>query len=418
MRVVRVGSVLSVVLAAVSAVAGGMEFQWPSARAAGMGGACTAMSDPSALFCNPAGVSMLAKPKNAAVGLTLAKLNESLYQGLPPGVGTGTAAEQETAQALIPHVYATLPLPAGAVLGTGIYYPYRMRTEWANPEAFAGRFIASRSEVTAYDFTPVVAKRLGAFGLGAGLVYRSSSIEVTRNLAANVAGTNREIATVETKTDVVRTLGYTAGVLFKPGDAFSLGVSHHSAIDVEYDGVGTLAQILTGDTQLDQLVAASFPFGQDLPVSSSFTFPARTSAGVTFSPSRTWMFALDATRTTWSESGDLQFTYPNSRVLDRTYALEAEDTLDLRGGIRYRFPTGPQLRVGYAVEKSPLTDPAISALMPDADRTTMTAGVGLDWLDVAIGWTTYKQRIVTTSAENFNGNFRANSWTALLTVTK
>ncbi|HYO75906.1 MAG TPA: outer membrane protein transport protein, partial [Thermoanaerobaculia bacterium] len=234
----------------------------------------------------------------------------------------------------------------------------------------------------------------------------------------NVAGSNREIARVDTKTDTTRSLGWTAGVLFQPGTAFSLGLSHHSAIDVDYDGVGKLEQILTGDTQLDQLVAAAFPFNQDLPVSSSFTFPAQTSAGVTFSPSRSWMFALDATQTNWSDSGDVQFLYPNSRVLDRTYALDAENTLDLRGGVRYRFPTGPQLRFGYAVEKSPLTDVAISAFMPDADRTTMTAGVGLDWLDVAIGWTTYKQRIVTTSAEGFNGTLPANSWTALLTVTK
>jgi long-chain fatty acid transport protein len=405
-------------MAAVPLFGGGLEFQWPSARAAGMAGACTAMADPSALFCNPAGLAMLAKPKNAAVGMTATAFNESLYQGLPPGVGTGTAAEQKTPRSFIPHVYATLPLPGGAVLGTGLYTPFRMQTEWSEPDEFAGRFIASRSELSAYDLTTTVSQRLGAFALGGGLVYRSSSIEVTRNLAANVAGSNREIATVDTATDVTRSLGYTAGVLLQAGSAFSIGLSHHSAIDVDYDGVGKLEQILTGDAQLDQLVAAAFPFNQDLPVSSSFTFPAQTSAGLTFSPSRAWLFALDATQTNWSESGDVQFVYPNSRVLDRTYALQAENTLDLRGGVRYRFPTGPQVRFGYAVEKSPLSDESISAFMPDADRTTMTAGLGLDWLDVAIGWTTYKQRIVRTSAEGFNGNFRANSWTALLTVTK
>ena len=37
----------------------------------------------------------------------------------------------------------------------------------------------------------------------------------------------------------------------------------------------------------------------------------------------------------------------------------------------------------------------------------MTAGFGLDWLDVAFGLTTYKQRIVSTSTTGLNGNYRA-----------
>jgi long-chain fatty acid transport protein len=414
----RVGWMIGFVLAAMPAFGGGLEFHWPSARAAGLGGACTAISDPSSLPCNPGALAMLAKPKNAAVGLTATAFNESLYQGLPPGVGTGTAAEQETPRAMIPHLYGTVPLPAGFVLGTGLYTPVRMHTEWAEPEQFSGRFIASSSEMTAYDVPIVAAGRLGAFGIGGGVIWRSSSVDFTRGLAANVAGQSREIANVSTKTDVQRSLGFTAGVLFKAGTTFAAGLSHKTKIETDYSGVGTLQQVLTGDTQLDQLIAAAFPFDQDLPVSSSFTFPSQSNAGLMFSPSKTWLFAVDVTRTGWSESGDLQFVYPNSHVLDTTYALEAEDTIDFRGGARYRFKTGPEVRVGYAVEKSPLTDEAISAFMPDADRTTMTAGFGLDWLDVAIGWTTYKQRIVTTSGAGFNGNFRANSWSALLTVTK
>ncbi len=418
MRIARGGWLLSFALAALPAFGGGLEFHWPSARAAGLGGACTAMADPSSLPCNPGALAMLAKPKNAAAGLTATAFNESLYQGLPPGVGAGTAAEQETPRAMIPHVYGTVPLPMGFVLGTGLYTPVRMHTEWSNPDEFSGRFIASRSELTAYDVPIVAAKRLGAFGIGGGVVWRSSSVEFSRNLTANVAGEDHEIAGVSTKTDVQRSLGFTAGLLFKPGNVFSIGLSHRTKIDTDYSGVGTLVQIPTGDAQLDQLVAAAFPFDQDLPVSSSFTFPSQSSAGVMFSPSKPWLFTVDATRTAWSESGDLQFVYPNSRVLDTTYALDPEDTLDFRGGVRYRFKTGPEVRFGYAVEKSPLPDEAISAFLPDADRTTMTAGFGLDWLDVAIGWTTYKQRVVTTGSAGFNGNYRANSWSALLTVTK
>jgi long-subunit fatty acid transport protein len=86
--------------------------------------------------------------------------------------------------------------------------------------------------------------------------------------------------------------------------------------------------------------------------------------------------------------------------------------------MRLRFPTGPQVRFGYALEKSPQPDITVGAFLPDADRTTLTAGFGLDWLDVAVGYTTYKQRVVQTNIQQFNGNYRAKSWVAMLTVTK
>jgi len=98
--------------------------------------------------------------------------------------------------------------------------------------------------------------------------------------------------------------------------------------------------------------------------------------------------------------------------------MTLQDTWTWRAGGRFRFPTGPEIRVGYALEKSPLTDESVSPFFPDADRTTVTAGFGLDWLDVAFGYTTYKQRIIRTNPDLFNGNYRASSWMAMLTVTK
>ena len=62
-----------------------------------------------------------------------------------------------------------------------------------------------------------------------------------------------------------------------------------------------------------------------------------------------------------------------------------------------------------------LTD---GAFLPDSDRNVLTVGVGLDWLDVAFAWTTYDQRIVSTSAQGLNGNYRASAWTFMMSATK
>jgi long-chain fatty acid transport protein len=399
--------------------AGAFELGWPSARAGGIGGACVAIADPSSLPCNPGALALLAKKKGAAVGLLAGAFNQSLYQGLPPGAGSGTAAEQKTPMSLIPHAYVTLPFIKGMVSGTGIYTPFREQTEWAQPNAFSGRFIATKSKLDALDLTQAFAKPLGKrAGLGIGLTYRSSSISSARRLAANLGGTQREIADVSFDTDTVRSFGWSAGLLLRPSAHFTFGLAHKSAISTTYQGVAKMTQIATGDPQLDALVTASFPFGQALPISTHFRFPSESSGGVTWSPSKPWMFVLETSRTAWSGTGGVAYTAPNAHVLDTTYDLGFRDAWTYRTGARFRFPTGPQLRVGYALEKSPQSDAAVGPFYPDADRTTVTAGFGLDWLDIAVGWSTYKQRIITTSAQQFNGNWRANAWTAMLTITK
>lgn len=398
--------------------ASGFQVPWKGARSGGMGGACVAAIDPTAIACNPGAIALLPKKKGASVGITATAFNESLYQGLPPGVGEGTAAEQETPMSFLPHVYIALPLGASAVLGTGLDTPYRMQTEWSEPDDFAGRFLAKSSELNTYDLTQTVAANLGGIGLGVGVIWRSSDFSVGRNLATVVSGTTREIGSLAVKTDTERAFGWTAGAIVKATKTVTIGISHRSAIETEYNGAGELTQILTGDTQLDQLIAATLPFGQDLPIEATFRFPSQTTAGISFAPSNRWLFAVDATSTSWGRTEPLEFIFPSTRALDTTYDLAWDDTLDIRAGARWKFATGPQVRVGYAIEKSPVPDEAISPFFPDSDRTTLTAGFGLDWLDVAIGWTTYQQRVVTTSADGFNGNFRANSWSAMLTVTK
>jgi long-chain fatty acid transport protein len=400
---------------------GAFEFHWPGARAGGMGGACVAAIDPTAVRCNPGALALLPKKKGAAVGLAATAFNESLYQGLPPGIGAGTASEQKTPLGIVPHAYVTLPFPlmANSVLGLGIDSPYRMHTEWNDPDAFAGRFLASKSEIDSLDLTTELSVPLGkSMGIGGGIVYRSSSLKVDRRVAATSGGTQREFASLSMKTDTERAIGWTAGFLIKAGNTLSLGAAYHSTIKTEYTGAGTLTQIPTGDAQFDQLVRASFQFGEDLPVTTELRFPAQTTFGVAWSPSRAWLFALDMDRNQWNKTGDVDVVFVSEHSLDTSYPLQFETTWAYRAGMRLRFPTGPQVRFGYALEKSPQPDATVGAFLPDADRTTLTAGFGLDWLDVAVGYTTYKQRVVQTNIQQFNGNYRAKSWVAMLTVTK
>jgi long-chain fatty acid transport protein len=415
----RVAVLMAIVLLGVRMRADGLTLLDPNARAAGMGGAYVAQaSDPTAIFYNPGGLALLKKKKGLSAGASFSSTRQSSFQGLPPGVGAGTTAQQESKMATLPYAFATAPVSARIVGGLGAYTSYRARSEWADPAQFSGRYLATESQLEALDVAPTFGIALTPnLGIGGGAIYRRTTLSASRRIGATLAGAITDVASVSMETDTTSSTGWHAGILYRAGDAFALGVTHRSAMSVEFDGAGRLTQILTGNTQLDQLVGATFPFDQDLALASRFDFPAQTTAGIALGTAAV-LFEVDVTRATWTDTVAIPFLFPNNPQLDITYPLALEETTSYRAGVRYKFKTGPQIRAGYAIDNSPQPDQTAGAFMADATRNTVTLGVGLDWLDVAVGWTTFDPRSVTANVDAFNGNYRGNAWTAVLTVTK
>lgn len=407
-------------LVAAPALAAGFDFPTQSAKALAMGGTFVAQAnDPTAIYYNPGGLGLLAKKKGASLGLTTTKLNESLYQGLAPGIGAGTVGEQETSMANVPHVFGTLPFGARIVTGVGVYSPFRMSTEWADPDTFAGRRLAVRSELSSLDIATGAGIALGSsFGIGGSIIFRTSDYGASRRVTILDAGVERDIATLEMKTDTEKSYTWTAGVLHRIGTSFSWGASYRAGKETEYNGVGRMTQILTGDTQLDELVRTQYTFDEDLALASTLTLPAQATFGIAVGSGQPFLLELDVTQTDWKDVQEIAFAFPGNPELDTAYPLQFEDAMTYRAGLSFRFPTGPELRFGYAMEESPQPDETVGAFLPDAARSTISAGVGLDWLNIGLAWTTYEQRIIGTNLDTLNGNYRASAWTVAITATK
>ncbi len=408
--------------AAPAALGAGFELFDQAAKPAGLAGAFVAQAnDPSAVYYNPGGLALLEKKKAVTAGVALGAFNESLYQGLPPGIGTSTTGDQETPLATLPHAFLTLPFGERMVIGMGAFSPFRLHTEWAHAETFAGRLLATKAEIIAYDLAPTLGLKVTPdLGVGVGAIYRSSKIAVSRRLASqNPFGGGRvDVGGLAMDTDYETAFGWSAGVLHRLNPRLSWGLSYRSAITINYLGVGRLTQISTGNAQFDALLRASLPFDQDLALASAVEFPDQATVGVAWSPAKSTLVELDVHRTGWSGMRDLALSFPANPTLDIAYGLDFADSMSYRLGARYKLPTGPQLRVGYAYDETPQPDEAVGAFLPDSKRNVLTVGAGLDWLDVAFAWTTYDQRIVSTSAEGLNGNYRANAWTFMISATK
>lgn len=405
------------------AAGGGFAFDLQGARAAGMAGAFTAQADdPSAIFYNPAGLALTDPEtrKNVAAGAATFQLSEGLFQGLPPGIAAGTNGERENPDAILPHLYLVKAVSPRVVLGLGVYSPFELDVAWRDPGSFAGRTLSLASAIETTDFNPTVSCKLGeSFGLGVGLVWRTAEVELARHLTTTdpSSGDTVNFATQGLDTGSEGEPGWNVGVLHRPSERFSWGLTYRSEIEFEFEGTeSTLTQIATGNDQLDDLLAAAFPFDQDLPANTTLELPDRASLGLALGLGQRSLLEVDVDWTGWSSVRNLDFRLPTEPDLDVPVPLQFDHAFTYRLGFAHRTLPGTEFRLGYAYDESPQPDATVGPFLADADRNVITAGLGRDWLHVAASWVDFEQRIVTDNLQGFNGNHRSNGWTLTVSI--
>lgn len=392
-----------------------------SVRAMGTAGAFTAVADdPSAILYNPGGMPLV-QDRFLTLGAAVQGLQSAQYQGTAPGPGQGTTGEQETPQlGVVPHAYLLLPFGQRARFGLGLDSPFGFKNSWRGPFSFAGRYSALESQLRTLDLDGSFAYRFGSgFGIGAGVVFRLSDLSLNRHVQGTnpFTGATLDVASLQAGTDRDYGWGWNVGVLDRVGDRFAWGLSYRSAIDVQYNGALVLTQIPTGDPQLDQLNAATLPFGKNLPLTAEIRFPDSVTLGlaVGFSSSLTWM--LDVSRTGWSKFDGLTFNSTSDPTLS-TVAQEAyKDSFSYRTGLRFTTDGGSQWRLGAALEQNPQPDSSTGPFLADADHYVYAFGWGLDWLDISLQWHQYAERSTVTNFDNVNGRYRRNAWMVAVSAT-
>jgi len=409
--------------AAATGPAGGAGFTAPDPgiKAMGMAGAFAAQADdPTAAFYNPGGLALFKKGKLTA-GAAGEYLNEAQFQGTAPGIGQGNAGQQEAGLTFHPHVFAVKPLGEKLKLSLAAYTPFSFKNEWDAPDTFAGRFLATSSQLQTYDLNANVSWKIApGLGFGAGAIYRSAKLSMGRRLSGfnPNAGEFQDVGSFAIDTDWDTGIGWDAGFLNKIGERFAWGVTYRSPIDVDFAGAGRLTQISTGDAQIDALNRASLPYDTNLPVGASISFPDTATLGVGFAPSPKLWVETDVTRTGWSRFEGLAVIFPFNPSFSRTVQGAWDDTLSYRLGARLKMGKGMVLRFGYAYEDSPQPDASVGPFLADAKRSIVSAGFGRDWLDIGFQFIAPESRTTLTNADSLNGTYKGNTYLLGISVTK
>lgn len=365
---------LTLVLGSRPGYAAGFSIYEQGGRGMGFAGAFTAVADdPSAIFHNPAGIAFL-KGKQIYFGATLVHPSSD-FVGADPRPGSGIRETGDVSIIPVPNFYYTHQFSERLVFGAGLSAPFGLKTAWANPDTFTGRYISIEAELRSFSINPTVAYKLAdRLSIAAGLDIRLSSVKLRRRVPATnpVTRTVVDVAETTLESNTNSGLGFDVGILAKPSDSLSLGASYRHKVQVSYDGTAAFSQIPTGIAPFDAAVAAGLPQGKT-PITTAIEFPSIASAGFSYDWTR-WRVAADVVFFQWSTFDRLEIRFAEFPRLGQSIVEAYDDSWQFRTGIERRLGETWAVRAGYFYDQTPSPAASVSPLLPDASRNGFSLG--------------------------------------------
>jgi long-chain fatty acid transport protein len=355
-------------LAATSgAQASGFQVGLTGAKNVGMGGAGTGLYlDQASQFFNPGAFAFA--PTGFQVGGNIAIPRISFRPG---DADQGQRTLQNTNVFPFSGFVGFGPKEGKWRLGLGVYTPFGSELHYA--QGWEGRYSLTDINLRSVTAQATVAYAITPqFSIGGGLTALVlGDVDLQRDIPVQAQGsTSPAHAQLTGKAD--HKLGYNLGVMFKPSDKLSVGISYRSAVD---------AHISEGDVKITGLpgsAASNFTatkFEATLPLPDVYSF------GIGVSPSEKLLLAFDANLVGWSRYQSLDFKYSGGVLGGPTTTSSSskrqyQDALAFRLGGQYKVTDHFTVRAGTFYDFSAVRDGFVTPETPDADRVGFTAGLG------------------------------------------
>jgi long-chain fatty acid transport protein len=347
-------------------------------RQAGMAGTMVAVGDdPSTLFWNPAGMAFQTdEGVQVMFGVTLI-WPEQTFTGSSPYPGDGYTAEQVSQTFFPPHFFLGIPINDRLELSFAAYTPYGLGTEW--DDDFLGNSIAHKTDLMVFDFGVSMAYKLtDNFAFGIGIDYMVATIELTQNIGLINPYNQRltDVAQADLKGDGINSdWAWNAGILWKIGSGFSIGASYRSDFTINGDGNAAFTQMPTGYTDFDALLGMFFPFGDEVPIEATISFPDFWNVGLAWQNEK-WTISGQYGVQGWSVYEELPIIFPENPEFSSVREENWDDAPQWRIGVEFRANQHWDLRLGYLEDETPQPAEAMSPLLGDGDRESYMGGLG------------------------------------------
>jgi long-chain fatty acid transport protein len=376
------------------------------AEANGMANIFVAQADsPSAVQYNPAGLTQL-KGDYVRIGYAC-ETPRNFHTDL-----SGNESQAQVDTFLIPNLYLVNNFGfENWKFGLGVSSPYGLGTDWAD-DSFAS-FQTTESSLQFLQINPTVAYKCNDIvSVGLGIDYVMSEVSSHKRIADGAGGD------FHLKGDDDG-WGYNLGLLVRPSEKHSMGVSYRSKVDFTYTGTISMTNMSNG------IYAAFFPDTYTTGMESRLTLPQTLTAGYAFRPDEKWTIETDCVWTDWScvQEDFVKYTEEGDpfrlAVLNDSNPLSKDWRATMAYGIAARYQATDKwiLRSGYLYAQTPVPAANFEPSMVDMDMHCVSFGTGYKLnncltIDAAYFGGFYKDRYITndvglSSGADLDGEYEA-----------
>lgn len=329
-------------------------------KALTMGGAFIGLADDfSAAFWNPAGLTQLKQTTLAFFGTDI--IPYASYQFTYPGVFS-IDTKAEVKHNLTGSVGFFKPLSEKVIVGIYGYTPSGLGVTWKGNELAALTGGVPRewdTYVGIITIAPVIAFKFSdKFSLGASFNFNYGFAQLKRPGVGQYSEDTNGTA-----------IGATIGMLVKPSEKFSFGLTYRTPLNVT----------LKGDATMTGAPALGLPATDDAERKASF--PMWLGAGIAVKPTEKLTFTADAQYTNWKTMDTIPMVFANpgwKLFFEPATQLELDwkDCLQLRFGVEYKTSEKFAIRAGYYYDPNPSPKYTRTILLPEMTFNFITFGFG------------------------------------------
>jgi len=337
--------------------ANGLNLNSNGSKAVAMGGAFIGLADDfSAVFWNPAGLSQM---NETQVSLFVSDvMPKGEYKFDLAGVSTETTRDNY----LTGGFGIFKPLSDKLVLGLYVYNPSGIGSEWDNTT------LANLTGGTKYYWqsyfhiitvsSAVSYKITDSLALGLAINFNIGKLELNKPGLGQYSEEINGFA-----------VGATMGLLFKPNDMISVGLSGRIPVKAK----------LTGDATMSGASIYGMPTTDE--ATRETTLPLWLGAGIAVKPIDGLTITADVQYTNWGKMDSIPVQYTNAGWIaffeaDGAIQQDWKDAVMLRFGVEYKITPGFALRAGYYYDPSPGPVETQNILLPEMTYNWFTAGIG------------------------------------------
>jgi long-chain fatty acid transport protein len=381
------------------------------AKATSMGGAvCASSADVFSVYYNPASLSQLKEAQiSAAIQMCDPDLTFHGYTVSGGEYANGTdmsdigpkTFSDDSDNLYIPTLGYAQPITKDISFGIAAYVPFGLDVKWErDPAKNPGVYNWFHSYYVREVVTPTLSYKVNdKVAIGAGASFGKSKSGAEKIL--NYPGQSFNGAKLKLELEDSFNYSFNAGVLYKPIETCSLGLTFRGRADAEFEGDVFINGVKQTKAKMD------------------YDHPEQIQAGVMVKPVKDVTLELDVVWTNWSinHTQSTYFSSPllgsmNEEILERNW----NDTNQVRVGAEWQVNDLLALRCGYFYDPSPVPDDTFDIMWPDADRKTYSIGAGFNFgnwvLDTSIQFAYAEtKRIIGGESENLNDPY--NPYAAL-----